>query len=142
MQAILAELKKNPRVPLLAAPTDSANKPALQAYVKTLERDPVGQCRGIVSACRASGQRPRCLQAVIQEGNENGYWRGKLPDGKSTLPTLQLLRDCTTRWSSTFNMVDRVLMLNPVCTCVTAGAHTTKLSVEGNPILLIGDAEC
>ncbi|KAG2144382.1 uncharacterized protein EDB93DRAFT_1087575, partial [Suillus bovinus] len=78
---------------------------------------------GIVSACCASGQRHHCLQAVIQEGNENGYWRGKLPDRKSTLPTLQLLRDCTTRWSSMFNMVDRVLMLNPVRTCVTAGFH-------------------
>jgi hypothetical protein len=55
---------------------------------------------------------------VIKEGNENGYWRGKLPDGKTTLPAVQLLRDCPTRWSSTFKMADRVLMLNPVSTQV------------------------
>lgn len=30
------------------------------------------------------------------------------------LPVLQLLRDCETRWSSTFLMLDRVLTLVPV----------------------------
>ncbi|KAJ8581993.1 hypothetical protein M405DRAFT_776899, partial [Rhizopogon salebrosus TDB-379] len=93
-------------------PFDRDGNP-LQAYVRALENDPIGGCREIVSACRSSGQRRRRLQAVIKEGNENGYWRGKLPDGKTTLPTVQLLRDCPTRWSSTFKMADRVLMLNP-----------------------------
>ncbi|KAG2353766.1 hypothetical protein BDR07DRAFT_1382860 [Suillus spraguei] len=85
----IEELKKNPHNPVLATSTDPINQSMLQAYAKTLERDPVGQCHAI---------------AVIQEGNENGFWRGKLPDGKTTL---------STRWSSTFKMVDRVLMLNP-----------------------------
>jgi hypothetical protein len=44
----------------------------------------------------------------------HGYWSGKLPDGEDKLPVLRLLRDCPTRWSSTFKMIDRVLMLYPV----------------------------
>jgi hypothetical protein len=33
--------------------------------------------------------------------------------------SLQLLRDCETRWSSTYNMMDRVLIMLPVCYLVT-----------------------
>jgi hypothetical protein len=114
VQAILLELDANPCIPVLTASSDPADQPALQAYARALKNDPIGECRKIVSACRSSGQRRRRLQAVISEGNENGYWRGKLPDGKTALPMVQLLRDCPTRWSSTFKMADRVLTLNPV----------------------------
>ncbi|KAF8416610.1 ribonuclease H-like domain-containing protein [Boletus edulis BED1] len=85
----------------------------LEAYAAVLKNDPVGHCRDIVAACRVSGQRRRRLRAVIKEGNESGFWRGKLPDGTATLPVVQLLRDCVTRWSSTFKMTDRVILLNP-----------------------------
>ena len=40
-----------------------------------------------------------------------------LPDDQKvggTLPEVQLLRDCETRWSSTFLMITRVLNLYPV----------------------------
>lgn len=40
-----------------------------------------------------------------------------LPDALKTggmLPEVQLLRDCETRWSSTFLMITRVLTLYPV----------------------------
>jgi hypothetical protein len=116
VQAILAELKKNPCCPVLMTSINPVNQSALQAYARTLEHDPVGQCHAIVSACQSSGQHRCRLHAVIQEGNENGFWRGQLPDGKTTLPAVQLLCDCITRWSSTFRMIDRVLILNPVCT--------------------------
>jgi len=106
VQAILLELDANPCIPVLAASTDPADQPALQAYARALKNDPIGECQKIVSACRSSRQRRRRLQAVISEGNENGYWRGKLPDGKTALPMAQLLHDCPTRWSSTFKMVD------------------------------------
>ncbi|KAG1731187.1 uncharacterized protein EDB91DRAFT_1058878, partial [Suillus paluster] len=85
----------------------------LHAYANSLSNEPVGQCRDIVNSCRHSGQRRRWLQAVIEQGNNNGYWKGKLPDGKEKLPVLRLLRDCSTRWSSTFKMIDRVLTLHP-----------------------------
>jgi len=125
VQAILAELKSNPRAPVIAASCNSSDHGdqlplALQNYASALEHDPVGECRDIVSACRSSGQRRNRLRNVIEEGNKNNYWRGKLPDGKMVLPVVQLLRDCPTRWSSTFKMVDRVLLLNPVCTHINS----------------------
>ena len=125
VQAILAELKSNPRAPVIVASCNSSDHGdqlplALQNYASALEHDPVGECRDIVSACRSSGQRRNRLRNVIEEGNKNNYWRGKLPDGKMVLPVVQLLRDCPTRWSSTFKMVDRVLLLNPVCTHINS----------------------
>ncbi|KAG1809643.1 uncharacterized protein BJ212DRAFT_1448738 [Suillus subaureus] len=77
----------------------------LHVYTNTLSNEPVGQCHGIVNACRHSGQH-HCW-------NNNGYWKGKLPDDKETLPVLWLLQDCLTCWSSTFKMIDRVLTLHP-----------------------------
>jgi hypothetical protein len=114
VQAILKELKENPVVPVLEVPAHLSALTDLHVYADTLSNEPVGQCRGIVNACRHSGQRHRRPQAVIEEGNNNGYWKGKLPDDKETLPVLRLLRDCSTRWSSTFKMIDRVLTLHPV----------------------------
>ncbi|KAG2059651.1 hypothetical protein BDR06DRAFT_979789 [Suillus hirtellus] len=113
VQAILKELKENPVVPVLEAPTHLSASTDLHVYADALSNEPVGQCRSIVNACRHSGQCRRRLQAIIEEGNNNGYWKGKLPDDRETLPVLCLLRDCSTRWSSTFKMIDRVLTLHP-----------------------------
>ncbi|OAX40362.1 hypothetical protein K503DRAFT_844628, partial [Rhizopogon vinicolor AM-OR11-026] len=63
------------------------------------------KCREIINTCQHSGQRRR-LQAIIEAGNANGYWSGKLPDGEDKIPVLRLLRDCPMRWSSTFRMID------------------------------------
>ncbi|KAI6006128.1 hypothetical protein EDD15DRAFT_2154708, partial [Pisolithus albus] len=79
-----------------------------------LQRDVIGTVRSIVSVCRASGQRRQDLRKVIVEGNSSGRWAGKLPDGGDKLPLYQLLRDCETRWSSTFLMIERLLLLYPV----------------------------
>lgn len=84
-------------------------------YLAALEADLVGKCRSIVAACRVSGQRRQALLKKIDEGNKSGYWQGKLDNGKDQIPLVQLLRDCETRWSSTFNMIDRVLDLYAVC---------------------------
>ncbi|KAF8950977.1 hypothetical protein BDZ97DRAFT_1623554, partial [Flammula alnicola] len=105
-QTMLAELKESnlscvEAPPMGKPPADVANDPA----------DLVGKCRSIVAACRVSGQRRQALLKKIDEGNKSGYWRGKLDNGKDQIPLVQLLRDCETRWSSTFNMVDRVLEL-------------------------------
>jgi hypothetical protein len=89
-------------------------EPELRSYSDAMANDPVGKCRDIVNACRHSGQRRRRLQAVLETGNANGYWRGKLPDGEDKIPVLRLLQDCPMRWSSTFKMIDHVLTLYPV----------------------------
>ncbi|KAG1843845.1 hypothetical protein C8R48DRAFT_564215, partial [Suillus tomentosus] len=95
-------------------PTHLSASTDLHVYADALSNESVGQCRSIVNACRHSGQcRRRRLKAIIKEGNNNGYWKGKLLDDKETLPVLRLLRNCSTRWSSTFKMIDCVLMLHP-----------------------------
>lgn len=97
VQAILKELKDNPIRPVLEAlPASLSTSTDLHIYANALSNEPVGQCRDIVNSCRHSGQRRRRLQAVIEEGNNNGYWKGKLPDDKDKLPVLRLLRDCST----------------------------------------------
>lgn len=131
-QTMLAELKKENLLdveapPLGTPPTDIANNPIKKAewendqlakweeYLNALESDLVGKCRSIVAACRVSGQRRQALLKKIDEGNKSGYWKGKLDNGKDKIPLVQLLRDCETRWSSTYNMIDRVLELYAVC---------------------------
>lgn len=143
MQAILKELKENPVVPVLEAPTHLSASTDLHVYADALSNEPVGQCCGIVNACRHSGQCRHCLQAIIEEGNNNGYRKGKLPDDKETLPVLRLLRDCSTRWSSTFKMIDRVLMLHPVIfsSPLTLFVRCSLPSI-GYPIIPAGNPEC
>jgi len=52
--------------------------------------------------------------STIEDGNKSGKWKGKLPGNAETLPVVQLLRDCETRWSSTYLMIERLLLLYPV----------------------------
>ena len=89
------------------------------SYFDALETDLIGRVRKLVAACRVSSQRRQDLQRIIKEGNVSGEWIGKVilprsgdPDGY--LRPLQLLRDCETRWSSIFLMIDRFLYLYPV----------------------------
>ena len=106
VQAIIKELKDKPSTPVLAtAPNPSMPSEELVKYANALSSDPVGMVRNIVAICRKSGQRREQLKALIAEGNEKGFHH---------LPPLQLLRDCITRWSSTYNMIDRGILLYPV----------------------------
>ena len=85
----------------------------IEEYRTALAADIIGTARKLVTACRVSGQRREDLKLIIQEGNKAGSWK----DSEGTplsLPVLELLRDCETRWSSTFLMLNRVLMLLPV----------------------------
>ncbi|KAJ7633847.1 hypothetical protein DFH06DRAFT_1004046, partial [Mycena polygramma] len=77
-------------------------------YADAVASDPVGRGRQIVAACRASGQRRAELKLVIKQGNEKKLWG---------LRVLQLLRDCETRWSSTYLMSDRLTELYPAIQC-------------------------
>lgn len=80
-------------------------------YATAVESDPVGRSREIVATCRKSGQRRKGLQNLIATGNDTSAWG---PD--ATIRPVQLLRDCETRWSSTYNMIDRLIELYPVST--------------------------
>ncbi|KIK75277.1 hypothetical protein PAXRUDRAFT_19136 [Paxillus rubicundulus Ve08.2h10] len=99
VQAFLAALKANPSAPLSnilegADPMTIAN---VKKYVATLECDLVGTGRGVVTACCASGQRRRDLCKLIEDGNDSGYWKGKMINpAHDSMPEVQLLRDCET----------------------------------------------
>lgn len=95
---------------------------SLGTYGDVLRGDPVGRLRKLVSDYRVSGQQRSALRAVIRDGNKVNSWPQTMLDfdspdaGKKgcSLPEVQLLRDCETRWSSTFQMIARVLTLYPV----------------------------
>lgn len=114
VQAFLVEMKRSPSWPLDHMPDNTTDD--MYKYTYALNRDLISTTRNIVSACRASGQRRRSLRKVIQDGNATGYWVNKiLPDGEwDKMPEVQLLRDSETRWSSTFLMIRRLLLLYPV----------------------------
>ncbi|KAH9160556.1 hypothetical protein EDB89DRAFT_1862690, partial [Lactarius sanguifluus] len=78
----------------------------LDSYAQALNSDPVGQTQGIVGVCRASGGRRKELKCAIEDGNKSNTW-GEI------IRVVQLLRDCETRWSSTYNMIDRTMELYP-----------------------------
>jgi hypothetical protein len=80
--------------------------PALSEYADALSAKPVSTTRAIVAICRKSGSRRKELHNIILEGVRDGTW--------PQLRAVQLLRDCVTRWSSTFNMIDRCIELYPV----------------------------
>ncbi|KAF6743650.1 ribonuclease H-like domain-containing protein, partial [Ephemerocybe angulata] len=94
-----------------------------ESFSKLLRSGLLGRARGIITSLRSSGNRREALQRLIAEGNarivaregdaaktaediKNGWWT--VP-----LPKLELCRDCPTRWSSTFLMLDRFLTLLP-----------------------------
>ena len=128
VQAIYATLKdeSNSDVQYLLGNLPEFTEEALQAmplpdgvtieeYCTALAADIIRVARKLVTACRASGQRREDFELTIHEGNKAGTWK----DSKGnplTLAVLQLLRDCETRWSSTFLMLNCVLTLLPVRT--------------------------
>jgi hypothetical protein len=107
VQTILKELKENGYTPVIE--TSAEPSMDLMQYVNALKSDPVGRSREIVATCRKFGQRRENLQKLIATGNHTNAWG---PD--TVIRLVQLLRDCETHWSSTFNMIDRVIELYPV----------------------------
>jgi hypothetical protein len=79
-----------------------------------MESDPVGVCRDSVNAMRSSDLRREGLQATILNGNRQEIFKTSSGD-VTFIPKLELLRDSKTRWSSTYLMILRYLMLYPVC---------------------------
>ncbi|CAE6443976.1 unnamed protein product, partial [Rhizoctonia solani] len=84
----------------------------IEEYLQALESGVVDLCRESVKALRSSDIRRQGLRDLILDGNFRGLFRS--PDNKILLvPVLELLRDCLTRWSSTYLMIFRYLELYP-----------------------------
>jgi hypothetical protein len=105
VQTILKELEDNPYDPVIESSTTPSVD--LVEYAEALRTKPVSNARSIVAICRKSGSRRTELRKTIAEGIRDGTW--------PHLQVVQLLRDCVTRWSSTYNMIDRCIELYPVC---------------------------
>lgn len=90
-QAIIDELKKCEEDigPDLNAPPAATSSPGWPAYKQAILANPIGKKRGLVAACRSSGQRRRQLKQTTIDGNLTGYWKGKLPGGGGETATGQ-----------------------------------------------------
>ena len=86
-------------------------------YNAALEVDPIAHCRKLVSNCGASGQRHEDLQATITDANEAGLFSKDNKGISIQLPSLQLLCDVDTQWSSIYLMLEQVLDLYLVKFC-------------------------
>jgi hypothetical protein len=101
VQTILKELKKNGYHPIIATSAYPLNPSSeLVEYATAVQSDLVGRTRQIVAACRKSGQRREGLQKLIAIDTNIRF--------------VQPLRDCETRWFSTFDMIDWLIELYPV----------------------------
>lgn len=111
VQNMLTRLESEPMVSPTAFRSAASSPTAmkrLQEYDIALKGRPVRKTRQLVNACRASGSRRQEFKDVIIRGNTTQYW------GSNGLPVLSLLRDCETRWSSTYIMLERSIKLHPV----------------------------
>ncbi|KAF8672559.1 Encoded by, partial [Rhizoctonia solani] len=81
-------------------------------YLAALGSKPVDKVRSCVNAMRSSGTRQEGLQEVIWEGNFYNLFIDNFGEAIN-VPLLQLMRDCETRWSSTYNMLRRFILLAP-----------------------------
>lgn len=120
VQHILDNLKKNPAQRPSSAnsgshtPSSDEETDSLAAQcVAAVSDDPVGKIRDLVAYCRQSDRRRVEFRATIEDGNKAQLWEDEHGNAIQ-LPLLQLLRDCETRWSSTFLMIKRAMHLYPV----------------------------
>jgi hypothetical protein len=108
-------LELDPPVPYNLLQKGWASGQFYQWILPAFETSPLHQVRGFVSGFRASGQRRKTFHSWIVKCNESGVFGQNATTGeKVTVPVLQLLRECETRWSSTRNMAARVVDLLPV----------------------------
>ncbi|EUC65415.1 hAT family dimerization protein, partial [Rhizoctonia solani AG-3 Rhs1AP] len=78
-------------------------QPELQAYLSALSRELLERIRRTITALRRT-QRRQGLRRTIVAGNSDNSWNLKL---------LELKLDCPTRWSSSRDMIERLLYLYP-----------------------------
>jgi hypothetical protein len=73
--------------------------------LRSVRSDVVTRCRELIVACRLTSLRREEFRRTISEMNRSG----------SNVPTLALVYDVVTRWSATFHMIDRFLLMHSVC---------------------------
>ena len=80
------------------------------------KRNPVALASQVVRAIRGSSNRREAFKAVIDNGNQKGWFK---ENGQTIqLKHLQLLRYVRTRWDSCFRMLSRLREMRPV-SCFT-----------------------
>ena len=103
---MLKELEDSPYDPVVQLSPSPLISADLVKYAEALRTEPISNTRSIVAICHKSGSRRTELRNIIIEGIQDGTW--------PQLRVVQLLRDCITCWSSTYNMIDRCIELYPV----------------------------
>jgi hypothetical protein len=76
-----------------------------QEVADAVKDDPVKRCRELVAAIRLTSQRRDEFRKVVSDGQTSGGFDGE---------KLELLRDVIVRWSSTYHMIHRFLVMSKV----------------------------
>lgn len=107
-----------------------------QTYDQAAAGNPLKRLRTLIRTIRSSGQRRRAFQRCIAVGNAEGHFPNPEGDGMLSLPELELLRDVSTRWDSSYRMIDRSRALRPVSLSLLLICHHASLLTQ---ILLTGN---
>jgi hypothetical protein len=87
------------------------------AWSAGLKRDPIKRAWNLIRFLRASDHRKLGFQKCIINGNAQGWFTERKPDGTRQpllVPPKELLRDVKTRWDSVYYMICRLRALRPV----------------------------
>lgn len=78
------------------------------------KRTLLAKIRHVIRAIRASDQKMAKFKTIIITGNQLGNWKDLEGKDRQIQP-VQFLRDCKTRWDSTYEMLIRFLDMKQVC---------------------------
>ncbi|PVF92156.1 hypothetical protein CPB86DRAFT_686709, partial [Serendipita vermifera] len=96
-----------------------------QNYIRDLlsviADDPVKRCRDLVNAIRSTSQRREDFRRTTEAGIKNGTLSGK---------PLELIRDMPVRWSSTFSMIDRFLLMAKAVDLFLTHPHNREMLLK------------
>jgi hypothetical protein len=102
-------------------PSISASFEGYEEYITAISHNPIARARELVRVMRASGQRRKAFELVIEDGNQKNYFIDRASGKSVRVCQLQLLRDVKTRWDSVYFMLHRLRELRPVSFVKTTG---------------------
>lgn len=113
-QDVIRAFHKTKRAELDEVFTGLFDDPAKQdAYVTAVAKLPIDTGRETVRGIRSSGLRRDQFSDIVKSGNEKGWFHR--PSGDVIkVPEKELIRDVSTRWDSTFYMINRLRVMRPV----------------------------